>query len=154
MKTPKEPSRIPSANPPNPFRNPYKPIKCNQINYHFQYGKTLALLSVYSSGRNEKYFPNPEAFLPERWSRTSGGVQDPYGSLPFGHGKRACVGRRLAEAQMYMLLCKVLIILKQSPKQSPKRILIESKKKSNVDEPCSMSMSLSFFYHQCQEIPF
>jgi len=83
------------------------PKKCVIGNYEIP-AQTLALLSVYSSGRNEKYFPNAEAFLPQRWSRSSGGVHDPYGSLPFGHGRRACVGRRLAEAQMHILLYKAL----------------------------------------------
>ena len=74
--------------------------------------KTLVLLSLYSSGRNEKYFSNPSAFNPERWDRIlakhdSNLVKDPFASLPFGHGKRACIGRRLAEAQMYTLLGKV-----------------------------------------------
>jgi len=66
-------------------------------------------MSIYSSGRNNSYFPNANLFMPERWNRneTKNEVIDPYASLPFGHGKRACIGRRLAEAQMYILLYKV-----------------------------------------------
>ncbi len=68
------------------------------------------LLSTYSSGRDPRYFVEPERFWPERWTRETSekSVTDPYASLPFGHGKRSCVGRRLAEAQMYIFLCKVL----------------------------------------------
>ena len=72
--------------------------------------QTLVLLSTYSSGRDPRYFVEPQRFWPERWTRETSekSVTDPYASLPFGHGKRSCVGRRLAEAQMYMFLCKVL----------------------------------------------
>ncbi len=53
--------------------------------------------------------------MPERWDRSLSlpgqpMVMDPFASLPFGHGRRACVGRRLAEAQMYILLQKVRCI--------------------------------------------
>jgi len=98
------------------------PNKCIIGNYRIP-AQTLALLSVYSSGRSEKYFPNPEVFLPERWSRSNSGVQDPYGSLPFGHGKRACVGRRLAETQMYILLYKALPKLVFRPENQVQMIM-------------------------------
>ena len=75
------------------------------------------MLSIYSSGRDENYFKNAHRFLPERWDRQSSinkenaSVTDPFASLPFGHGRRACVGRRLAETQMFILLQKVKSIL-------------------------------------------
>ena len=74
--------------------------------------QTLVLMSIYSSGRNYSYFHNANFFLPERWNRnaTKNEVMDLYASLPFGHGKRACIGRRLAEAQMYILLYKVSVV--------------------------------------------
>ena len=69
------------------------------------------MLSIYSSGRDERYFENAASFLPERWDRKAkkekAAVIDAFASLPFGHGKRACVGRRLAEAQIFILLQKV-----------------------------------------------
>merc|ERR1712071_235677 len=98
------------------------PNKCIIGNYRIP-AQTLALLSVHGSGRSEKYFPNPEVFLPERWSRSNSGVQDPYGSLPFGHGKRACVGRRLAETQMYILLYKALPKLVFRPENQVQMIM-------------------------------
>ena len=45
--------------------------------------------------RMEKYFKDPDAYVPERWIR--GGPQEedvhPYLLIPFGHGPRNCAGR-------------------------------------------------------------
>ena len=57
----------------------------------------------------EEYFPNPKEFLPERWIK--GHPQEskphPYVMLPFGFGTRMCIGRRLAELEMWQLTAKV-----------------------------------------------
>ncbi len=55
--------------------------------------------------RLQKYFPEPDRFLPERWERKAdkGGRIHPYLSLPFGFGPRMCIGRRLAEQGMLVL---------------------------------------------------
>lgn len=59
-------------------------------------------MSLYTSSRNPKNFPDPHKFLPERWIRTPGGYQsaNPYASLPFAMGARSCIGKKIAEAQM------------------------------------------------------
>lgn len=67
-------------------------------------------MSIFTSGRDERYYRDAKKFTPDRWNRSgspSDQSTDPFASLPFGHGRRACVGRRLAEAQMYILLYKV-----------------------------------------------
>ncbi|XP_046449111.1 cytochrome P450 315a1, mitochondrial-like [Daphnia pulex] len=72
---------------------------------------TIMLMSAYTSGRDERYFRNAQDFIPERWNRhgpSNGMVMDPFASLPFGHGRRGCIGRRLAESQMYILLYKAI----------------------------------------------
>jgi len=42
--------------------------------------------------RNEKYFPEPEKFSPERWLRGHDHNYNPFIVIPFGHGPRACIG--------------------------------------------------------------
>jgi cytochrome P450 len=69
-------------------------------------------MSAFTTGRDERYFRNAQNFMPERWNRHGPSnsmdmVMDPFASLPFGHGRRGCIGRRLAESQMYILLYKV-----------------------------------------------
>ncbi|XP_063698793.1 cytochrome P450 302a1, mitochondrial [Culicoides brevitarsis] len=59
----------------------------------------------------DKNFKNPADFLPERWLRTpEGGKPDinPYTSLPFGHGMRACIARRFAEQNIILFLLRLL----------------------------------------------
>lgn len=79
-------------------------------------------LSLYTSGRDAKSFPQPEKFWPERWLRetscvnktTSGSyraVANPYASMPFAIGARSCVGRKLAETQMIATLASVSFCL-------------------------------------------
>lgn len=59
--------------------------------------------------RLEEYFPCPDKFLPERWMKgsTEYRVCSPYLVLPFGHGPRSCIARRLAEQALQVLIIRV-----------------------------------------------
>lgn len=65
-------------------------------------------------GELEEYFPRPNEFLPERWIKGDPleSHHHPFALLPFGFGTRMCVGRRLAEMEMWQFTTKVLINLK------------------------------------------
>lgn len=76
--------------------------------YRIPRGKMI-VMSLYTTGRNEKYFHNADKFDPERWLRKKEGheVINSYAYLPFGLGSRSCIGRRVAEVQMQLLLARV-----------------------------------------------
>ena len=59
--------------------------------------------------RNEEYFPEPDKFIPERWIKDEDGkiTRAGFKFLPFGFGPRMCIGRRIAELEMHLLLAKV-----------------------------------------------
>jgi len=60
---------------------------------------------------DEKYFKNPDQFLPERWIRgcpQHEKLNNAYANLPFGHGPRACVGQRFARLELYMIMFKLI----------------------------------------------
>ena len=50
--------------------------------------------------RDEEYFPNPDDFDPENFSRARKERRNPYVFLTFGLGPRNCVGSRLALLQL------------------------------------------------------
>lgn len=59
----------------------------------------------------EKYVPRAKEFIPERWVReekSEYGVIDPFMFVPFGHGGRSCVGRRLVELEMEITISRLI----------------------------------------------
>jgi len=56
---------------------------------------------------NPDCFPEPEAFVPDRWSGPDAERQRRY-LVPFGRGTRMCLGLNLAYAEMYRALATVV----------------------------------------------
>ncbi|OWF50844.1 cytochrome P450 49a1 [Mizuhopecten yessoensis] len=66
--------------------------------------------------KDNRYFEDPEQFMPERWLRsntTTSQVVKAFANLPFGHGNRNCVGKRFAEREMQIGVAKVIIVKKR-----------------------------------------
>nr|XP_020473234.1 cytochrome P450 11B, mitochondrial-like [Monopterus albus] len=73
---------------------------------------TMVQVCLYPLGRSAEVFDDPERFDPERWCSIREGGQRPelgFRFMAFGLGARQCVGRRIAENQMQLLLMRVLL---------------------------------------------
>eukprot|EP00731_Ephydatia_muelleri_P017848 Em0010g946a len=86
--------------------------------YHIP-AKTEVIYSSYTACRDPKYVEDPTSFKPERWARDSPTNEelDAFISLPFGFGPRSCYGRRLAELELYIMLCMLSKNFKLSTQQ-------------------------------------
>uniref|UniRef100_A0A8C7DVE4 Cytochrome P450 family 27 subfamily B member 1 n=1 Tax=Naja naja TaxID=35670 RepID=A0A8C7DVE4_NAJNA len=76
--------------------------------------KTLITLCHYATSRDETYFSDPNSFQPERWLHKNAS-HHPYASIPFGFGKRSCIGRRIAELEVYLALARILMHFEVKP---------------------------------------
>ncbi|XP_033839535.1 cytochrome P450 27C1 [Periophthalmus magnuspinnatus] len=86
--------------------------------YFIPKGTQLALCH-YSTSLDEESFVDATDFRPVRWVRkdTTDHV-DNFGSIPFGYGIRSCIGRRIAELEMYLGLTRIIqkFRIEMSPK--------------------------------------
>ncbi|KAK4294311.1 hypothetical protein Pmani_033053 [Petrolisthes manimaculis] len=73
--------------------------------------QTYVDLNPYVWLRNKQYFRDPDKFLPERWLRSERESTHihPYILNPFSIGTRMCAGRRFAEQDLYVGLCRLLL---------------------------------------------
>ncbi|TKS82129.1 Cytochrome P450 11B, mitochondrial CYPXIB [Collichthys lucidus] len=79
-------------------------------NYHIPAG-TMVQACLYPMGRSAEVFEEPQRFDPGRWGREESqkGEGTGFRYLAFGFGARQCVGRRIAENEMQLLLMHILL---------------------------------------------
>lgn len=75
--------------------------------YFFPKGSMLAI-SPLATGRNAKYFDNPEEFQPERWTREFERALPKGAYVPFAAGPRVCLGKQFAMMEMRIILGTLL----------------------------------------------
>ena len=93
--------------PPVPFftRNVSNDRSVKLGGYEIPAGTQLFINNWYLH-RDPSYWDDPEAFMPERWDRSTIEA-NPFGSsyfFPFGRGKRACIGQNFAQYYIKMVL--------------------------------------------------
>ncbi|CAL8071393.1 unnamed protein product [Orchesella dallaii] len=81
---------------------------CVIAGYRLPENTTVITMNQVTS-RLDEYVDKALEFIPERYEANSGFRKiRPFTSLPFGHGPRACIGRRIAESSMYSFLFRLM----------------------------------------------
>ncbi len=83
------------------------------IFYDFSDGKKILKnatmsISIFQIHRDEKYFPEPEKYKPERFLVENTEKRHPYAFIPFSAGRRNCIGQRFAMLEIKVVLANLL----------------------------------------------
>jgi cytochrome P450 len=66
------------------------------------------LISQWVVHRDPRWFPNPEGFDPDRWTRERAEALPRYAYFPFGGGPRVCIGNHFAMTEATLLLATIV----------------------------------------------
>jgi len=88
-------------------------FEVNGRHHAFRKGASI-IISTMAMHRLPEYFPDPEAFRPERWA--AGAPQPPkYTYLPFGGGPRICLGNLFAMMEAQVILATMAQHVRLTP---------------------------------------
>ncbi|XP_072734054.1 cytochrome P450 3A12-like isoform X3 [Ciconia boyciana] len=101
----------------------------------------VVMIPAYVLHRDPGYWPEPEEFRPERFSKESKESVDPYTFLPFGAGPRNCIGMRLALLIMKMALVVLLQNFSfRTCKETPIPLVLDTKVFMQPKKPIVLKM--------------
>jgi cytochrome P450 len=69
--------------------------------------KTQVFMFQWATQRDPRFFPEPEAFQPERWTEEFAGSLPKYAYFPFGGGPRFCIGNTFAMMEIVLVLATI-----------------------------------------------
>ena len=82
----------------------------------------LVIMSQYVVHRDARWWPEPDAFKPERWLTDTGrapAARPKYAYFPFGGGSRICIGESFAWTEAILLLATIAQRWKFTPEGPP-----------------------------------
>jgi docosahexaenoic acid omega-hydroxylase len=74
---------------------------------HIKKGTTCSIW-IHNIHRDERYFPQPEKFDPDRFLPENSTDRPPYAYIPFSAGRRNCVGQRYALMELKIIITQIL----------------------------------------------
>lgn len=91
--------------PPSPIFDRYTSSELDIGEHRIPAGRTV-FVSPYITQRDERYFPDPDRFDPDRWATGDPTARSAY--FPFGVGARRCLGEAFALAEIAVVLAVIL----------------------------------------------
>jgi cytochrome P450 len=66
--------------------------------------RSIVVVSPYLLHRDARFFPEPDRFMPERWTADFKASLPPFAYFPFGGGTRRCIGESFAWMELMLVL--------------------------------------------------
>jgi len=80
--------------------------------FHIPKG-AMFMTNLWSMAHDESRYPNPHAFIPERFLNDDGSLKpNDTEHIAYGFGRRICVGRHFADTSMWSAIAKMLAVFK------------------------------------------
>jgi cytochrome P450 len=98
--------------PPAPLLARCAAINMELGGYPVRKGQTV-IVGIYPMHRHRKVWDRPDAFDPDRWLP---GAATPDAFMPFGSGPRMCIAAHFAQAEMAVVLARVLARFELTPR--------------------------------------
>ncbi|XP_036176814.1 cytochrome P450 3A12-like isoform X4 [Myotis myotis] len=114
-----------------------------EINGVFIPKGTVVMVPSFILHRDSTYWPDPEEFRPERFSKKNQDSINPYTYMPFGSGPRNCIGMRFAIMNMKLAIVRVLQNFSFKPcKETQIPLKIESQGLTQPQKPIVLMAEL------------
>jgi len=84
-----------------------KPYTIPGTNIHLK-EDDVVIIPISGIHQDPNYYPNPEKFNPENFSKEAKASRSPYTFQAFGQGPRGCIGMRFAMLEVKLAACEIL----------------------------------------------
>ncbi|CAH1107250.1 unnamed protein product [Psylliodes chrysocephalus] len=91
-----------------PICGPRRVLKDTVLENYSIPKNTTVLISLYSVHHDKKYWKDPEVFRPERFLDSNGNLMYHDRFIPFGLGKRRCLGDALAKSCIFTFFAEII----------------------------------------------
>lgn len=75
------------------------------LGQHLVPAGVIVSTNMYAASRDPAAFPEPDAFIPERWLEPTPSIKNL--SRPFSFGLRHCIGKHLAEMGIMLTIARI-----------------------------------------------
>lgn len=91
-----------------PLTVPHKALRDTMLQGHRIPAGATVMNNLYSIHMDKDYWGDPEIFRPERFINPDGSYRSDERMIPFGKGRRACLGESLARMTTYLLFTALM----------------------------------------------